>query len=102
MFCFGGVKTHLGDMCLMLKTANLGRLSRFLRHSGGTPPRSEGPCHSVACPHHGVDEKRIFPILRLVAAELLFTVWKIAVFVLFHVSVAPRTIYWINKDPISV
>ena len=36
-------------------------VSRVLRSSGGTPRRSEGPCHGVACPRRSVAEKRIFP-----------------------------------------
>ena len=36
-------------------------VSRVLHSSRGTPRRSEGPRHGVACPRRSVAEKRIFP-----------------------------------------
>ena len=44
-----------------MKSCKNGQVIGVLCRDVGTPRRSEGPRHDVACPHRGVAEKRIFP-----------------------------------------
>ena len=83
MFGFGWVRTHLGVILsdafgsfkfldgFLEKWTNWSKIwarSRVLRRGEGTPHRSEGPRHVVACSRRGVAEKRIFSILGVAAA----------------------------------
>ena len=76
--------------------------SGVLRRGEGTPHRSEGPRHDVACPRRGVTKRKNLAILGFAVAKLLFTTHKFMCFVCFVFLLLRGLIYWTNEDPISV
>ena len=78
MFGFGEVRTHLGVVFSdsfgifegfgrisgkIEEIIRIWAMSGVLRCGVGTPHRSKGPHHGMACPRDGMAEKGIFPSL---------------------------------------